>query len=81
MIYIIHGPQACGKTRNGPAFAKFFGCRSVVELEELSNAAPIKHMERTLFLTNAASIPVHLMQNARVLSFDEAIGMLSQADA
>lgn len=31
---IVHGPQACGKTRNGAAIAKKLGLAKVVELDD-----------------------------------------------
>lgn len=51
---IVHGPQGCGKTRDGAAIARALGLKDVVELDELSNYARKQALQRdnVLFLTH-----------------------------
>lgn len=72
MITIIHGPQGCGKTRNAMALANFFGASLVVDLrsdEEIPDGA--------LVLCNLKEIPASLMDDARVMSFNRAMELVT----
>lgn len=40
---IVHGPQACGKTRNGEAIAKKYQLDEVIELEAIGLGHPPTH--------------------------------------
>lgn len=80
MIYIIHGPQGCGKTRNAHAIAEFFGCALVVDPAP-ENATELLATKDTLFVTNMESIPTSWLSNARVMHFDVAMDMINLRDA
>lgn len=50
----IYGPKASGKTSNAQAFAKTFGCRKIVEADDLYPGAldaALDNPDKTLFLS------------------------------
>lgn len=62
---IVHGPQACGKTRNAKALAAHFGCTSIVD--DWNGRSPLP--------ANALALTHELPEGATgslVLGFDEA---------
>lgn len=65
MSVIIHGPQACGKTRNAKAFADAFACKRIVDDWDGRSNVP----SGSLALTN---IEPPFSTNAKVMSFTEA---------
>lgn len=77
MIYIIHGPQGCGKTRNAEAFAKMLNARHILEFD-MCSSSPDEHMrDGTLVLCNLRELPASMLSEALVMSFDVAMDMLS----
>lgn len=68
MTVIIHGPQSCGKTRHAAALAAYFGCSEVVD-----NWCGARFNEGALLLINAVVLPAAVIDDARVLSFAEAM--------
>lgn len=53
---IVHGPAACGKTRNGEAIAKKYNLTTVIEQESLGRSHP--PARGALILSN---LPVELL--------------------
>ena len=76
---LIHGPQACGKTRNAQALAAHFGCSSVVD--DWNGRDPIA--AGSLVLTNRDDWKAHALPTARrVMPFARAMreaGLVSAA--
>ena len=68
MSIVIHGPQACGKTRNAVALAKHFGCSSIIDDWR---GAPLP--ANALALTNVPPKSPETMLGMRVLSFVDAM--------
>lgn len=63
---LIHGPQACGKTRNAQALAAHFGCSKVVD--DWNGRDPIA--AGSLVLTNVEDWKAHALPiRRRVLPF------------
>lgn len=48
---IVHGPMACGKTRNGKAIARKYGLINIVEMDAIGNNIVLEQ-HNTLYLTN-----------------------------
>lgn len=68
MTVIIHGPQSCGKTKHAAALAAHFGCSEVVD-----NWCGARCTKGALLLTNAEVLVAAVIDDARVLSFAEAM--------
>ena len=70
---LVHGPKACGKTRNKDQLAKAFGCRAIVD-DVLSSQVKRKAGDakvNTLFLSYEVPGKA-LAQLVDVVSFDDA---------
>ncbi|MFA7278619.1 MAG: hypothetical protein WC100_00825 [Sterolibacterium sp.] len=65
MSVIIHGPQACGKSRNAKALAAHFNCSRIID--DWNERLPL--LPDTLMLTNEAPIEV---KDVLVLDFGMA---------
>jgi hypothetical protein len=65
-IYIVYGPQACGKTRNKHAIAKHLGCDIIVD--EWDESRPLTEGAVHLALKNPAS-----MFGVTAVSFDDVM--------
>lgn len=71
-IYVIHGPQASGKTRHARRLKEFYGCSRIVEYDEPSNAG-IRLEPNDLVLTNRDPATISLPMTAHVIYIDEAL--------
>lgn len=70
---IVHGPQGCGKTRNGQAMAQHFGLDRVIEAEEgVKGIRAAGIGTGALILTNTT--PHHTFR--RQLTFAQALKLL-----
>ncbi len=69
---VVHGPQACGKTRNAKRIAAHFGLKKVVDDWEGRSAIP---QSGALVLTNVDPQAIK-SAGARVLSFDQAMKLV-----
>lgn len=67
-IVIVHGPQACGKTRNSAALMKHFGCNKITD-DWYNGRCTLK--PGTLALTTDA--PPFDVKGAKVVSFSDAM--------
>jgi DNA polymerase III delta prime subunit len=70
---VVYGPQACGKTRNAPALARYFGLAHWRDLEPGDHAPARNH----LLLTNVDPRELGGIVPGwrRVFSFDTAMKM------
>lgn len=46
MIVVIHGPRACGKTRNKEALAKAYNCDTIHDRGERPTVEALRQIER-----------------------------------
>lgn len=70
---IIHGPQGCGKTRNGERLREHFGCTKVVELDGPDARLVPGALHLTCDLPSLGSL--RKQANLQVLTFDRAIAL------
>ncbi|MDI3489602.1 MAG: hypothetical protein PWP11_879 [Thauera sp.] len=70
---IVYGPQACGKTRNGEALKRHFGCNRIVD--DWNGRAALR--DGDLALTNA--FIERKPNGARLVSFDDAMRQMRSA--
>lgn len=71
---LVHGPKACGKTRNKDQLAKAFGCQAIVD-DMLSSQIKRRVGDakvKTLFLSYEVPGKA-LAQLVDVVSFDDAM--------
>jgi hypothetical protein len=66
---VIHGPQGCGKTKHADALARHFKLDLWIDGYSWSHEFP---QNNCLVLTHEEP-PLHLAQNPRVISFDQAM--------
>lgn len=68
---VVHGPQACGKTRNAEALRKHYGLTSILDDWNPHERLPLRD---TLVLTNAnpESLGLHSL-GVDVIAFEQAI--------
>lgn len=76
MIIVIHGPPACGKTRNKEALRRHFGCRRIVDgWEAHSDRADPSHHDGSpirdgdLILTTDDPVAIYRAAPLRGMSF------------
>lgn len=48
---IVHGPQACGKTRNAQALMRKYGLKKVIELDNLTPTPSVLPANNALVLS------------------------------
>lgn len=70
---IIHGPQGCGKTRNGERLREHFGCTEVIELDDARKRLVLGALHLTNDLTSLGQLSQRA--NVQVLTFDRAIAL------
>lgn len=83
MNVIIHGEKACGKTRNADKFAAYFGCKTIIEMDQFHWSYQYGKTVDTLFLTNRHSILDKDLQSvggAVVIHFDYAMTLIEQPE-
>lgn len=81
MNVIIHGPMACGKTRNADKFAAYFGCKTIIEMDDFHWSYQFGKTVDTLFLTNrepTVAAELHKVGGAVVIDFDYAMTLIEQ---
>ena len=90
MSMIVHGPQGCGKTRNGELLRRHFklsrivdcglGCdlASAYTLLSTAHKREVFKGGNTLYLTSEPP-PAHLDGARRIVSFDEAMRQIRPA--
>lgn len=68
-MIIIHGPQGCGKTTYAQALAEHFGCSSIQD-DWNGSDAPIGELVLT---SSTIKANLSALLDARVIRFDEAL--------
>ncbi|MEY2882396.1 MAG: hypothetical protein RL490_120 [Pseudomonadota bacterium] len=83
MITIIHGPPACGKTRNASKLATQFDCKNVLDLDEFEKMDPARRRRfadgNLLLLTTED--PANLsarFPKAKLVAFDTTAAAINQ---
>jgi hypothetical protein len=74
MTTVVHGPQACGKTRNRDLLAVHLGCNRIIDgWDATFGEIEVRHGDLLLTTSSPAQIR-RRFPRARIIAFDKVIG-------